>query len=109
VCESEGESVDHLLLHGGVARTLWYTIFARFKLCWVMPKSVKELFASWWTSGNSRSAVVWKMVPLCLMWCIWRERNARYFEDSSRNIEDLTVFPIYLFHLDCWLASSLSD
>ena len=88
----KGGSINHLLLHSGVARTLWYTIFAQFKLSWVMPKSVKELFASWWMGGNSQSVIMWKMVPLCLMWCIWRERNARCFEDSSRNIEDLTHF-----------------
>jgi hypothetical protein len=49
----------------------------------------KELFACWWSGGRSRSAVVWKMAPLCLMWCIWREHNARCFEDSSRSFEDL--------------------
>jgi hypothetical protein len=106
MCESEGGSVNHLLLHCGVARTLWNTIFAQFKLCWVMPKSVKELFTSWWTGGNSQSVIVWKMVPLCLMWCIWRERNAQCFEDSSWNIEDLTHF--FLSTLFNWTAGWLA-
>jgi hypothetical protein len=39
----ERESVDHLLLHCAVARGLWYAFFARFGLCWVMPRSIKEL------------------------------------------------------------------
>jgi hypothetical protein len=81
LCESNGEFVDHLLLHCEVANALWNVIFSRFGVCWVMPGSVRELFASWWSGDRSRSAVVWKMVPLCLMWCIWRERNARCFED----------------------------
>ena len=59
--ESDGESVDHLLLHCGAARALWNAFFSRFGLCWVMPCTVNELFASWWTGGRSRSAVVWKM------------------------------------------------
>jgi hypothetical protein len=46
LCESDGESVDHLLLHYGAARALWNAFFDRFGLCWVMPCSVKELLAS---------------------------------------------------------------
>jgi hypothetical protein len=70
LCESDGESVDHLLLYCRAARTLWNAFFSRFGLCWVMPYTVREFFASWWTGGCSRSAVVWKIVPLCIMWCI---------------------------------------
>ena len=66
LCESDEESVDHLLLHCGVARALWNAFFARFGLYWVMLYSIKELFASWWSNGRTRSAVVWKMVPLVL-------------------------------------------
>jgi hypothetical protein len=54
----------------GVANALWSAFFSRFGLCWVMSGSVRELFACWWTGGRLRSAMVWKMVPLCLMWCI---------------------------------------
>ena len=49
LCEVDGELVDHLLLHCGVANALWNIIFNRFGLCWVMPGSVKELFACWWS------------------------------------------------------------
>jgi hypothetical protein len=106
LCESDGESVDHLLLHCGAARTLWNSFFTRFGLCWVMPSTIKDLYASWWTGGRVRSAVVWKMVPLCIMWCVWRERNDRCFEDKSRTQEEL----IYLFYFTLftwttgWLA-----
>ena len=106
MCESEGESIDHLFLHCGVACILWNAIFTRFGLCWVMPSSVKELYATWWAGGKSRSAVVWNMVPLCLMWCIWNERNARCFKDMSRNIEDLIHF--FLYTLFTWTAGWLA-
>jgi hypothetical protein len=85
---------------------LWNAFFDRFGLCWVMPGSVKELLTSWWSSGRSRSAVVWKMVPLCIMWCIWSERNLRCFEDSSRSIEDL--LHVFLFTLFSWTAGWLA-
>jgi hypothetical protein len=100
LCELDRESVDHLFLHCGAASALWNALFVRFGLCWVMPCLVKELLANWWSSGRSMSAVVWKMVPLCIMWCIWSEQNNRCFEDSSKSIEELLHF--FLFTLFSW-------
>jgi hypothetical protein len=107
LCESDREFVDHLLLHCEVANALWNVIFSWFGLCWVMPGSVRELFACWWSSGRSRSAVVWKMIPLCLMWCIWRERNIRCFEDSLRSFEKICHY--FLFTLSIWTAGWLAS
>ena len=33
LCESDEESVDHLLLHCGAARALWNAFFSRFGIC----------------------------------------------------------------------------
>jgi hypothetical protein len=33
---------------------------------------------------------VWRMAPLCLMWIIWRERNARCFEDTELTMVELS-------------------
>jgi hypothetical protein len=106
LCKSDGESVDHLLLHCRVTNAFWNAIFSRFGLCWVMPRSVRELFACWWTGGRTRSAMVWKMIPLCLMWCIWRERNARCFEDSARSFEEILHY--FLFTLHTWTSGWLA-
>jgi hypothetical protein len=81
-------------------------IFSRFGLHWVMPGRVKDLYASW-TGGQSWSAVVWKMIPLCLMWCLWSERNARCFEDSTRTLEELIHF--FFFTLFTWTATWLAS
>jgi hypothetical protein len=77
MCKKNGESVDHLLLHCEVACVLWNAIFSRFSPSWVMPHWVVDLFACWLTGGRSWSAVVWKMVPCCLLWCLGRECNNR--------------------------------
>jgi hypothetical protein len=47
------------------------------------------------------------MVPLCILWCLWSERNAICFEDSERSLEDFTAFFFYtLFNWTAaWLAS----
>jgi len=31
----------------------------------------------------------WKMAPICLFWCLWRERNNRSFEDVEKTPEEL--------------------
>ena len=38
------------------------------------------------------SSNVWNMVPACLMWLIWRERNSRTFEDIGRPVDLLESF-----------------
>jgi hypothetical protein len=70
MCKKDGESVDHLLLHCEVAHALWCNMFSRLGLSWVMPSSVLDLCAYWCSSGRTRNAVVWKMVPICIFWSI---------------------------------------
>jgi len=81
LCKRDRESVDHLFLHCDVAYALWANIFNCFGKSWVMPRRLFDLFACWWKSGRPRSAAIWKMVPICIFWCVWKERNLRCFED----------------------------
>ena len=79
MCKAYGESVDHLLLHYPFAKELWDLVFAMFGVHWVMSRRVIDLLACWQGSlGQHPSSVIWKAIPHCLMWCLWRERNA-YF------------------------------
>jgi hypothetical protein len=67
-------------------------VFGLFGMCWVMPSQVLHLWAGWQVQlGDTRNLVVWRMVPHCVMWCLWRERNARHFEDCERSIVDLKL------------------
>jgi hypothetical protein len=106
MCKKNEESVDHLLLHYEVACVLWNAIFGCFRLSWVMPRRVVDLFACWWMGGRSRSAVVWKMVPCCLLWCLWKERNDRQFKDKERSMEELMSF--FFYSLYSWTAAFLA-
>jgi hypothetical protein len=52
-----------------------------------------NLYESWrGLLGSLQGAVVWKMIPPCLMWCIQRERNYRSFEDCERMVVELKTF-----------------
>jgi len=100
LCKRDGELVDHILLHCDVASALWNNIFSRFGICWVMPRSVLDLVACWWKFGRSRSATTWKMVSISIFWCIWRERNLRYFENLESSLEE--VLELFLHTLYLW-------
>jgi hypothetical protein len=55
-----------------------------------MPRSVKDMLGSWrGQKGNKTLIPIWCMAPLCLMWCVWRERNARCFEDCEIDLMNL--------------------
>ena len=47
--------------------------------------SIMELIFGWWNWFGKTSSGVWNLVPSCLMWTIWLERNNRTF----KNIESL--------------------
>jgi hypothetical protein len=106
MCKKDEESIDHLLIHCECAQFLWNAFFSRFGLAWAMPRRVVNLLQCWWSGGRARSAVVWKMVPLCIMWCLWSERNERFFEDSERSLEDLLHF--FFITLFTWTAAWLA-
>jgi hypothetical protein len=39
--------------------------------------------------GNRTVLQIWRMAPLCVMWCQWRERNARSSEDRELGLIEL--------------------
>jgi hypothetical protein len=55
-----------------------------------MPQTVLELLISWGAAiGSRHDKEAWRLAPLCLLWCIWRERNARLFEDVETPMVEL--------------------
>ena len=100
MCKCNGESIDHLLLHFSIAIDL-------FGVHWVMTRSAVELLACWQGRfGHHGKGDIWMVVPYCLMWCLWRERNNRSFEDTERTIPDLKLF--FLRTLLDWLSARQS-
>jgi hypothetical protein len=97
MCKSNGESVDHPFLHCDVASAIWSVLFIRFGMPWVMPRRVIELYDCWRSSGRQRSVAVWKMVPTCFFWCLWKEGNDRNFEDRERFMGDIISMKLCIF------------
>jgi hypothetical protein len=88
--KKSGESIDHLLIHCEVARKLWSSILNMFGVDWVMPRRVIDLLISWrGQAGHGTIMEVWRLAPLCLMWCLWRNRNVRSFENIETSMLEL--------------------
>ena len=69
---------------------IWSFMFNIFGIQWVIPGGVPDLLACWGNSCHSiRIRKVWDMVPLCVFWCIWWERNSRSFEGKERNLMEV--------------------
>ena len=93
MCKCNSETVDNLFFHCPVAINLWAMSLSLFGVCWIMPKSVVELLASWQGQfGRHHNGYVSIVVPYCLVWCIWKERDSRCFEDNEHSLPNLKLF-----------------
>ena len=82
-------SLKNLALLG---KWLWrYPREGSTKMDGVPPRSIFDMmFINYKGFGLSkRRIVLWQAVCIALIWVVWRERNARIFEDKTRNLENL--------------------
>lgn len=81
MCQQDFKTNRHLFLHCPVATDIWNMFLSVLGFNWVMPESTKDAYSSWsrWKVGKSISKI-WKMIPGCIFWVIWTERNRRCFE-----------------------------
>ena len=89
-----------------------------FGLHWVMPHYVVELFESLQGKFRQRHNIdLWRLVPHCVMWCIWRERSARSFEGCEQSLLEIKSFFLHtllawsvaLSHFSCFSLPVLPD
>jgi hypothetical protein len=89
MCKKSVESIDHLL-HCEIARELCTLLLNLFGVIWVMPRKVRELLVSWKGQVGCHNILeVWRLAPLCLMWCIWSKWNAKSFKDLATLVVEL--------------------
>ena len=55
-------------------------MFGLVDVKWVFPETVKEVLVSWRGSfvGKKRKKT-WDVIPLCIFWTVWKERNRLFF------------------------------
>ena len=87
MCCGDGESVDHLLLQYLVTHTLWSFMFQAFGIHWVMPRSMVGLLSCWHQWLGKHNSNIWNLIPGCLIWIVWLERNRRSFENMEKTLD----------------------
>jgi hypothetical protein len=67
-------------------------ILVCFGLC------IEELSTCLFVGGRPISAAIWKMMPICIFFCVWKERNLRCFDDFESSMENSFVssYPVSL-------------
>ena len=65
----------------------------------------------WYNWFGKFSSDIWNMVPGCLMWVIWMERNRHSFEDLEKSLDQLQALSqSTLFEwARCWGSSNCSS
>ena len=52
----------------------------------------------WWNGLGQHSSDIWNLIPLCLMWIVWKEGNRLIFEAvTSSDSKLLDGFALTLF------------
>jgi len=102
LCGEEAETVNHLFLHCRITNILW-SIFINSKgLLWVMPRNIVQALKIWssfaYISGHKER---WKIIPTCIWWSVWKERNLRCFQNKSNSIQKMKMNCLVLFHFWC--------
>ena len=80
LCRCEEETVNHILIQCIVVRVLWDIVFGLLGVQWVFPETVKEILTYWRGPfvGKKRK-MIWKFIPLCIFWTVWKKRNRLAF------------------------------
>jgi len=69
-----------------------------------MPSSVLDVLSGWSSLlGRGSVSRIWKKVPLCVLWDLWRERNARLFEDVEVSVGALCRNMLNMLYL--WVSA----
>ncbi|KAH0730051.1 hypothetical protein KY289_001239 [Solanum tuberosum] len=69
------ETIQHLFLIGEVSIRVWDHYFRSAGLLGSM-LNLKQTIRRWWFSkGSYRTQVIFQVVPIAILWCLWKRRN----------------------------------
>ncbi|XP_048495896.1 uncharacterized protein LOC125495273 [Beta vulgaris subsp. vulgaris] len=101
-CMNHMETHEHLFLTCVFSRKLWDWWLQLWKLQWAFPSSIKEVFEQWQYPHNGIFfKKVWAASFFIILWTIWRERNARNFNEVFSSISQLK--DLILLRLSWWI------
>lgn len=108
LCNESAETSEHLLLHCNFSWKLWSWWLAIWKVSWVFPLSLHDAFKQWKLFGHGEFFnKVWSAIFFILIWTLWKERNARIFNNSSSSLNELKE--LVLLRISWWIQGWSSN
>lgn len=101
LCGEQDEPVKHLFLHCKWTEQLWRMFTSLKGIRWVKPGCIRGVPSSWIRDGNVTKEERWKIVPICIWWSIWNERNNRSFKNVQNSLQDVKKKCLALFYFWC--------
>ncbi|WMV55279.1 hypothetical protein MTR67_048664 [Solanum verrucosum] len=69
---------------------------------WIMPEHTSDLLSCWISRGGRKSKKKWwSIIPSCIWWCIWKERNSRCYDNKANSIEKVKWNCLTTFYFWC--------
>ncbi|XP_028104944.1 uncharacterized protein LOC114303962 [Camellia sinensis] len=105
LCKTEEESLNHLLLSCPVVWKLWSDMVKWWDLVWVVPGTVEGLL-HWWAGYKFKKEIqpLWKVVPVAVVWSIWKARNDCLFHQKS--VEGFDLAELVKVRIAFWCKHS---
>ena len=102
LCNEKSESVDHLFIHCSFSWQVWSWWLSLWNVSWSPPATVKNIFEQWAIQGwDPFFKKVWWAAFYIIIWSIWKERNARIFNNISSSVEKTA--DLILLRLGWWI------
>lgn len=102
LCNSSPEDHNHLLLHCSFSGRLWNWWINLWGLSWAFPATLLEAYNQWrYINKGSFFKKVWHVIFFIIIWSLWKERNARIFNNVSCSADQVQY--LILLRLSWWL------
>ena len=108
LCGVFEESPSHLLLHCQFSWQIWAWWLQIWGLVWIPPSSIYDAFHAWFHPCQMPFfKKVWCAIFFIILWTLWKERNARCFDNKSSSISQLQN--LVLLRLSWWIKGWNDD
>eukprot|EP00253_Pinus_taeda_P026017 PITA_26017 len=89
LCNSDGETRNHLLINCPFAKTLWMNTKRTFGKPENAPTEFNEVVFQWNKEIFQCKVVIrsWDLISGFVLWMIWKERNRRIFQNTTKEPE----------------------
>lgn len=101
-CQSESETVDHILLHCKYSWKVWCWWQNLWKRYWVPPASLSQALIQWsFPNPNQFSKKVWWAGFFVIAWSLWKARNGIVFNSKQTSFEQ--ICDLIMLRIGWWL------